>query len=239
MFSKSKKKQTIPKVTAIIVAAGSGLRMGADCPKQFLKVFDKPILAYTLQKFCDSKLINSVILVTQSEYIPLCKRMCVDYDFDKVRVITEGGSVRRQSVYNGLAQLDDECEYVIIHDGARPMIDDETINKCIAAAVQNKAAAVGVRVKDTVKYSDDGKFIVKTVDRSHLWQIQTPQVFEKELILSCHEKANAENIDATDDCMLAEKFGIMVAIVEGKYENIKITSPADLYVMQGLLGQDL
>ncbi len=238
MFSRQK-KQPKPKISAVIVAAGSGSRMGTDCPKQFLTVFDKPIIAYTLQKFCDCDYVDSIVLVTQSDYIPLCRRICANYGFDKVKVITEGGATRRESVSNGLSQLADDCEFVMIHDGARPLIDEDTLEKCADAAVHCGAAAVGVRVKDTIKYSDDGKYITQTVDRSRLWQIQTPQAFEKELIISCHERAARENIDATDDCMIAEKCGVKVAIVEGKYENIKITSPADLYVMQGLLESNL
>ena len=238
MFARQK-KQPKPKISAVIVAAGNGARMGTDCPKQFLTVFDKPIIAYTLQKFCDCDYVDSIVLVTQSDYIPLCRRICTSYGFDKVKVITEGGATRRESVANGLAQLPDDCEYVMIHDGARPLIDADMLEKSVTAAIENGAAAVGVRVKDTIKYSDDGKYITQTVDRSRLWQIQTPQMFEKNLIVGCHDRAARENIDATDDCMLAEKCGVKVAIVEGKYENIKITSPADLYIMQGLLESNL
>ena len=178
MFARQK-KQPKPKISAVIVAAGNGARMGTDCPKQFLTVFDKPIIAYTLQKFCDCDYVDSIVLVTQSDYIPLCRRICTSYGFDKVKVITEGGATRRESVANGLAQLPDDCEYVMIHDGARPLIDADMLEKSVTAAIENGAAAVGVRVKDTIKYSDDGKYITQTVDRSRLWQIQTPQMFEK------------------------------------------------------------
>lgn len=223
-------------VAAIIVAAGSGSRMGSDIPKQFMEVGGKPVLAYTLDKFQNCTKIDEIIIVTRSDSIVLCKSIVDTYGYSKVSVITEGGSTRQQSVKLGLAQMSSEPGYVLIHDGARPMIAIDTISKCIDSVVEHNAAAVGVPMKDTVKYSDNGKFITKTVDRSRLWLIQTPQAFEKNLILQCHERADSEGFDATDDCMLAEHFGINVALVEGEYENIKITSPSDIYIMEGLLG---
>ena len=225
-----------PHVAAIIVAAGSGSRMGADIPKQFIDVNGRPILAYTLDKFQNCQKIDEIIIVTRSDSIVLCKSIVDTYGFSKVSVITEGGSTRQQSVMLGIAQMSSDDGYVLIHDGARPLISIDTIEKCIDSVFENNASAVGVPMKDTIKYSDDGKFITKTVDRSRLWLIQTPQAFEKQLIKQCHEKAASEAFDATDDCMLAEHFGIKVAIVEGEYENIKITSPSDIYVMEGLLG---
>lgn len=210
--------------------------MGSDIPKQFLTVGDRPVLAYTLDKFEQCTLIDEIVIVTRSDSIVLCKSIADEYGFSKVTVITEGGATRQQSVKNGIEQVSSDCEYVLIHDGARPLIDTDDIVACIESVMEHKASAVGVPVKDTVKYSADGKFIEKTVDRSKLWLIQTPQAFEKSLIQKCHSMAEADGFEATDDCMLAEHYGVSVALVEGKYENIKITSPSDIYVMEGLLG---
>lgn len=210
--------------------------MGSDIPKQFMEVAGRPVLAYTLDKFQNCPGIDEIVIVTRSDSIVLCKSIVDTYGFSKVSVITEGGTTRQQSVKLGIAQVSEKDGYVLIHDGARPMIDTATIEKCIDSVIEHGAAAVGVPMKDTVKYSDNGKFITKTVDRSRLWLIQTPQAFEKELIKQCHVNAEKEGFEATDDCMLAEHFGINVALVEGEYENIKITSPSDIYVMEGLLG---
>lgn len=231
-----KKPKIKPHITAIIVAAGSGARMGADIPKQFIEVGGRPILAYTLDKFQSSDRIDEIVIVTRSDSILLCKSIVDMYGFTKVSVITEGGATRQQSVKSGLSQMSQDAGYVLVHDGARPMINPDTIEKCVDAVIEHKASAVGVPMKDTVKYSDNGKFITKTVDRSRLWLIQTPQAFEKKLISDCHDKALSEGFEATDDCMLAEHFDISVALVEGEYENIKVTSPSDIFIMEGLLG---
>ena len=232
-FGKEKEK---PFVAAVIAAAGSGTRMGADIPKQFMEVGSKPVLAYTLEKFQNNPRISEIVIVTREDSIVLCKDIADIWGISKVSVITEGGATRQESVVKGISQLSRSDGYVLIHDGARPLISDSAIDKCIDSVIENKAAAVGVRMKDTVKYSDNGKFITKTVDRSRLWLIQTPQAFDIQLISDCHKKAVSEGFEATDDCMLAEHYGIDVALVEGEYENIKITSPADIYVMEGLLG---
>lgn len=210
--------------------------MGTDIPKQFLEVMGKPVLAYTLEKFQNCDAIDEIVIVTRSDSIVLCKDIADTYNISKVSVIIEGGDTRQKSVLNGLKQISRSDGYVLIHDGARPLISISTIDKCISGVLEHSAAAVGVPMKDTVKYSDNGKFITKTVDRSRLWLIQTPQAFDIELIIDCHKKAIEEGVDATDDCMLAEHYGISVALVEGEYENIKITSPSDIYVMEGLLG---
>ena len=230
-----KKKNNKPFVAVVIVAAGSGSRMGTDIPKQFIEISGKPILAYTLEKFQNCPLVDEIIIVTRSDSIVLCKDISDIYGISKVSVITEGGETRQQSVCKGIGQLSGKEGYVLIHDGARPMISLSTLEKCISATIEFGASAVGVPMKDTIKYTDDGKFITKTVDRSKLWLIQTPQAFEIKSIDECHKKAIADSFEATDDCMLAEHYGVKVALVEGEYENIKITSPQDLYIMEGLL----
>ncbi|MBQ7900558.1 MAG: 2-C-methyl-D-erythritol 4-phosphate cytidylyltransferase [Clostridia bacterium] len=234
-----KKTPPKPRYAAVIVAAGSGSRMGAQIPKQFLNVMNKPVLAYTIEKFQGNKYIDEIVIVTKEEYISFCKNLVMSCGFSKVSAVVTGGDTRQQSVMRGISQLSDDTDSVFIHDGARPMITDEVITKCAHAIKENNACAVGVPMKDTIKYSDNGSFIDKTVDRSHLWQIQTPQCFKKELIVRCHRMAAEEGFEATDDCMLLEHYGERVALVEGDYENIKITSPQDIYVMEGLLSDKL
>ena len=221
------------------MAAGSGSRMGTQIPKQFLDVRNKSVLAHTVEKFQNNSCISEIVIVTREEYISFCGNMAKEYGFFKVTAIVAGGATRQISVANGIAQLGEDIDNVFIHDGARPMISDEVITKCALSLEQECACAVGVPMKDTIKYSDNGSYIDRTVDRSHLWQIQTPQCFRVDLISECHAKAATEGFEATDDCMLMEHFGYKVALVEGDYENIKITSPQDIYVMEGLLGDNL
>lgn len=234
-----KKSQNKIKNAAVIVAAGSGTRMGTDIPKQFLNVLGKPVISYTLNQFNSNVNIDEIVIVTKEEYISFCQNLVKDMEFAKVTSIVTGGATRQQSVFNGINAVSDDVKNVFIHDGARPMISDQTITKCALALESNSSCAVGVPMKDTIKYSDNGKFIDRTVDRSRLWQIQTPQCFDKNLVIKYHKMAFEEGFEATDDCMLFEHYGEKIALVEGEYENIKITSPQDIFVMEGILGGNL
>ncbi len=227
-------KSSRVKTAAIIVAGGVGSRMNSDIPKQFVEVLGKPIIAYTINSLSRCKDIDEIIIVTLPDYLVFCKDIVDAFGFKKVTKIVCGGATRQESVYSGLKEVGDDIDIVAIHDGARPMIDADTITKCINAAYEHGAAAAGVKMKDTVKVVDEAGFIEYTADREKLWQVQTPQVFKKDIICSLH--ANAADNSATDDCILAEKAGYKVKMVEGKYENIKITTPQDIYIMKGLLG---
>lgn len=225
--------RTRVKTTAIIVAGGVGSRMNSDIPKQFVEVLGKPIIAYTINSLSNCGDIDEIIIVTLPEYIVFCKDLVDDFGFKKVTKIVCGGSTRQESVRNGLKEISDDTDIVAVHDGARPMIDTKTVAECIKAAFEYDCAAAGVKMKDTIKVVDDDRFIEYTADREKLWQVQTPQVFKKEIICALH--ANSDDV-ATDDCYLAEKAGYKVKMVEGKYENIKITTPQDIFIMKGLLG---
>lgn len=229
-------KKSKIKATAIIVAGGVGSRMGSEIPKQFIEVLGKPIISYTINAVSLCSDIDSIIIVTLPEYIVYCKDVVDEFGFGKVKKIVCGGATRTESVYNGLKELDDDCEIVVIHDGVRPLIDAQTISKSISAAMDFGASAVGVKMKDTIKIADASAFIEATADREKLWQIQTPQTFKRELICSLHEEASQKDVSVTDDCSLAELAGHKIKIIEGKYENIKITSPQDIYILKGLLG---
>lgn len=223
--------------SAIIVAAGKGSRMKSEVNKIFLDLIDRPVLAYTLQAFEDCRLINEIIIVTRDQDIMLCKEIIDILELKKVTQIVTGGKERQDSVSNGLREVNDKAVLVAIHDGARPLIQPEEIEMTIQAAIQHRAAALGVRVKDTIKLVDEDSNIIKTLDRSKLWAVHTPQVFEIELLKEAQRRAFEEGIYATDDCMLVERMGVKVKMVEGRYENIKITTPEDLFTAEAILSQ--
>jgi len=223
------------KNVAIVLAAGKGNRMGAKINKQFLTIKEKPILYYTLKAFCECKSINEVVLVAAKSEIKFCREDIVDkYEFTKVKAIVEGGSERQHSVLNGLKAIED-CEVVLIHDGARPFITETIIENGIKNARLYGAATCGVNPKDTIKVKNDKGFSHETLNRNNLFIVQTPQCFKYDLILNCHEKLNRESIAVTDDTMVAERYGHKVFLYDGSYNNIKITTPEDLIIGERIL----
>jgi 2-C-methyl-D-erythritol 4-phosphate cytidylyltransferase len=235
IFKEAQIKRKGEFCSAIIVAAGKGTRMQSAKNKQFIDILDKPVLAYTLEAFDDCSVIDEIIIVTRQEDIMLCKEIVDISELNKVSKIIVGGGERQDSVYNGLKEISTEATIVAVHDGARPLILTEHIEEAVEAAIENGAAAVGVRVKDTIKLVDDNNNIVNTLDRSKLWAVQTPQVFRKELLMEAYQRAIEENIQATDDCMLVEQTGKRVKMVEGSYENIKITTPEDIFLAEAII----
>ena len=217
-------------VSVIIAAGGKGTRMGADINKVYLKLSGKEILVHTIEAFQQNKNVDEVIVVTGECDIEKCKTLAQKHNLTKVSAIVCGGDTRQKSVYNGI--IASKCDIVAIHDGARALISQEEINAVIADCKKYGAAALGVKVKDTLKASDDG-FISKTVDRSNMYAIHTPQVFAREDIIKAHQAA--QNLHATDDCGLAENIGIRIKITEGSYNNIKITTPEDMIMAEAIL----
>ena len=218
------------KNVAIVLAAGQGKRMNSKVQKQFLLIKEKPVLYYTLKAFESSELITDIILVTGKDEIEYCRKEIVDkYGFEKVRKIVAGGKERYNSVHNGIQSIDD-AEYVFIHDGARPFVNNEMINRAYDAVVAHKACVVGMPVKDTIKISDQAGFASQTPDRKLVWQVQTPQTFEYHLIKEAYEKLMIEEPEGiTDDAVVVETMtDHKVKLVEGSYRNIKITTPEDL-----------
>ena len=218
------------KNVAIVLAAGQGKRMKSKVQKQYLLIKEKPVLYYTLNAFENSPLISEIILVTGKDEIEYCQQEIVNkYGFSKVRKIVPGGKERYHSVYEGIKAIE-EADYVFIHDGARPFVDGEMIARVCAAVEEHKACVVGMPVKDTIKIADDAGFAEQTPDRRKVWQVQTPQTFEYQLIKSAYEKLLAEEPEGiTDDAMVIETMTEhKVKLVEGSYRNIKITTPEDL-----------
>ncbi len=223
-------------VSAVIVAAGQGTRMNMNVRKQFIGIAGVPVLARTIKAFEDCELINEIIVVVNSSDIMYCKQAIVDcYGFKKVKVIVSGGNERQDSVFNGLRQVDQECSVVVIHDGARPFVENEHIRSCIEAANEFGAASLAVPVKDTIKSGDADGFVSQTLERKHLWSIQTPQGFRYPVIIKAHEKAIEEGYTGTDDCVLAERLGIRTKLVTGSYYNIKITTKEDIAIAEAIV----
>jgi len=224
------------RTTAIVLAAGQGKRMQSSVHKQYLLIKDKPVLYYSLKAFEDS-IIDDIVLVVGEGEEDFCQKEILDkYGFHKIRAVVRGGKERYHSVAYGIRSINWECEYIFIHDGARPFVNNEIIKRVFDEVKHFKACVVGMPVKDTIKVADEKGFVASTPDRSRIWQIQTPQVFEKQLIIAAYEKLLAaenklfaEGVRVTDDAMVVEYFmNIPVKLVQGSYTNIKITTPEDL-----------
>lgn len=230
------------KIVAIVLAAGRGKRMQSDVAKQYLLVKDKPVLYYSLKAFQDS-IVDEMILVTAESEISYCKEEIVEkYDFSKVTRIVAGGKERYHSVHNGLKACED-AEIVLIHDGARPFVDDAIIERNINMVKEHGACVTGMPVKDTIKISDNEGFVKETPRRDLIWAVQTPQTFRYNLIKKAYdtflekEEEYNQKYTVTDDAMVAEIFGnLKVKLVEGSYNNVKITTPEDMLLAETILG---
>lgn len=198
-----------PFTSAILVAAGGSTRMGV--PKQTIPLCGIPVIVRTLLAFEAAQRVDEILLVTREEDVEAFARLCQDYGAAKVRRVLPGGETRQQSVARGVAAADAGAAYLAIHDGARPLVRPAVIDGVIAAAMEWGGAAAGVPVKDTVKVADEAGFIVSTPDRRRLWNVQTPQVFEKETYLRALRQAQAEGLEFTDDCQLVERLAVLCA----------------------------
>ena len=218
------------KVTTIILAAGRGTRMKLGKNKMFYKL-RKPILGHTLAVFENHPEISNIIIVANKNEITMCQEFVDRYEFLKVSNIVAGGENRQESSYNGVRHCDQDTDIIMIHDGARPFTAQETISRAIADVKVYGVSVVGVPVKDTIKESD-GDFVRDTLDRSRLWQAQTPQTFRAGIIREVHDRARVDRLVCTDDSSLAERFGYPVKLTLGTYDNIKITTPDDLLLAE-------
>jgi 2-C-methyl-D-erythritol 4-phosphate cytidylyltransferase len=227
----------LKKIFALIPAAGMGKRMGAGSNKQYLQLDGVPILAHTLRVFQDAPFIETIYLVTPEQEIPFCQSEVVErYGFSKVRAIIPGGAERQHSVLNGLNAMEgvEQDDLVLIHDGVRPFVAIDAIERAAAAAHEFGGAVVAVPVKDTVKVARDG-IIIETPPREQLWLAQTPQAFRFGLIREAHASAAAAGFLGTDDASLMERQGLQLRIVMGDYRNIKITTPEDMALAEAFL----
>lgn len=221
-------------VSAMILAAGMSHRMGSEVNKQFIIIGGKPILAHAIEKFQASRLVDEIVVVGRESELSYIEREIVKkYGFTKVINVVQGGPERHDSAFRGLIATSDKTDIILSHDGARPFVSLDIIERTIIEAYNKKAAIAGVPVKDTVKFVSSGT-IIKTPDRKLIWNAQTPQAFDKELLLLAYKEAFKRGITETDDASIVENFGQEVSIVMGAYENIKITTPDDVILGEAL-----
>ncbi|SFB21395.1 2-C-methyl-D-erythritol 4-phosphate cytidylyltransferase [Acetitomaculum ruminis DSM 5522] len=224
----------------ILLAGGKGKRMNSQIPKQYLSLRGYPVLYYSLKAFEESD-IDEIIIVASKDYMDYIKNdIVLKYEFKKVKAYALSGKERMDSVKNGLLEVEN-CEYVLIHDGARPMVSPKLINDCLKEVKKYKAIVTGTPLKDTIRWIDDKDFGGATLDRSRLRNIQTPQGFLFEEIKAAHLKLQenrAQNEDITDDAMVLERFlGRKSVIIMGDYKNIKITTAEDLIIAGAFLDE--
>jgi 2-C-methyl-D-erythritol 4-phosphate cytidylyltransferase len=225
------------RTVAIIPAAGSGVRMEDERPKQFLDVDGRPLLAVTLEKFQVCPVIHTVILVVPEKDVAYCQSEIVErHRLGKVEKVVVGGERRQDSVRLGIEASGADYELVLIHDGVRPLVTPDLIVRVVEAAQEHRAVITGLTAKETVKEIDQDALVVRTYDRQKVWLAQTPQVFRYEDILMAHLRAVEQGWEeVTDDALLLEKVGIPVKAVEGSEDNIKVTTPQDLELVRFLL----
>ena len=224
------------KVGAIIPAAGSGIRMGLACPKQFYELGGLPILCHTLRLFQQVQAVGYIVAVVPAEHCSWVEELVHHNGLTKVYRIVAGGRERQDSVRAGLAAMPREVELVLVHDGVRPFVPVSVIDNCLRAAEKTGAAMAAVPVKDTLKAVSPDHLIEKTISRDGVWQAQTPQVAKKTLLEQAYASAAAQrDFNATDEAGLIESLGHPVAVVEGSEKNIKITRPEDLVLAEALL----
>ncbi|HZG71164.1 MAG TPA: 2-C-methyl-D-erythritol 4-phosphate cytidylyltransferase [Chondromyces sp.] len=217
----------------VIPAAGQGKRMKANQNKLFLSLLGKPIIIHTLEVFESDPLCDGVVLAIHPDEEQTFVSLLNKYNIQKVNKLVYGGKERQHSVFNGLKTLD-ERGIVLVHDGARPFITEDIIHQLMEEAERIGAAIVAVPVKDTIKREKSG-LVAETVERSSLWSVQTPQAFRMPLLLQAHQKAENDGYLGTDDASLVERVGEPIQIVEGSYDNIKLTTPEDLYFAEAII----
>ncbi len=224
------------RVAALIPAAGRGRRMGAEKPKAFLSLGGVPILAHTLKRFEECRLVDEVLpLVPSGEGVFWAEEIVRRFGFKKMPRILPGGEERQDSVFVGLKAVQGRADWVIIHDGARPFVPPELIERALSELSRSQAVVAALPAYETLKEVSPGKEVLRTVDRSPLWMIQTPQAFAFPVIFRAHEKARQDCFVGTDDSSLVERLGIPVRIIQGSKFNFKITTSEDLAIAEAFL----
>jgi 2-C-methyl-D-erythritol 4-phosphate cytidylyltransferase len=224
------------KVTAIITSAGKGKRMGLTTPKHFLHLEGRPLLAYTLDAFEACPDVNQVFVVVRPGEEKYCLREIVDkYGFKKVLKIVIGGKRRQDSVYNGIKELDDDTDIVVVHDGVRPFVPPALISETVRLSIYVDGVVAALPLKDTIKEVNRDGIVMSTPDRELFWCAQTPQTFKKRILEDAFNSACNDDFFGTDDASFVERMGGKVRVVEGSYENIKITTKEDLLFAEFIL----
>ena len=234
MTKTARKLLPLKRCGAVIVAAGSASRMGG-IDKVMAPLNGEPMIARTVRAFQNCDAISEIVVVTREDLILPITSLCSG--MDKVQAVVAGGSSRQESVHLGLNALSDKCKLVAIHDGARPLISWQVIDRVVRAANTYGAAAPAIPVKDTIKVVQGG-VVKETPDRASLQAVQTPQVFDFDILRGALKKAKQDGAQVTDDCSAVERIGLTVKIVEGEERNLKVTTPLDLKIAQLLLEEE-
>jgi 2-C-methyl-D-erythritol 4-phosphate cytidylyltransferase len=226
------------RTLAIVLAGGVGKRMGFSTGKQFLLLDNKPILAHTLQVFQDCRPVDGIYLVVNHRDLPIVQEEILEtYRFSKIMKLVIGGRLRQDSVWNGLEAIDEPCDVVIVHDAARPFVSPAFVEKSIFLMEMFDAVVPAIPARDTIKMISKEGFVMKTLERDSLWNIQTPQTFKYDLIAKAYKEGMAKKLCGYDDSTFIEHLGGKVKVVEGSPYNIKITTPEDLLIARGILAQ--
>ena len=226
-FFRKRKKEAGPSCSVVVVAAGSSSRMGFD--KVLADVGGLPVIVRCLKSFEKAPSVSEVVVVTRTDLVPEVARLCQDFGLSKVVKVIRGGEDRTQSARLGTLECASKAKLIAIHDGARPFVTVQVIEDAVAQAAVNGAAAPAVPVKDTIKAAHDG-LVERTLDRTELYAVQTPQVYDGDLIRAALQKAVDDGVSLTDDCAAVERLGMRVALTPGDERNIKLTTPADLLI---------
>lgn len=224
------------RVSCIIPAAGLSTRMGNGMNKLRLHLGGQPLISYAISEFERCEAVDEIVLVVRRDDQDwIMKEVMAATSASKVVAVVEGGKTRQESVRRGLSYVSEGCDIVVIHDGARPFVTQSLIQDVLVGAREHGASVCAVPVKDTIKEVSEDGFVLKTLNRSVLWAVQTPQAFEKSILTAAHRLAEREGLEGTDDASLVEHYGFPVKIVPGTYENIKVTTKEDLYLAAAIL----
>ena len=220
----------------VVAAAGQGSRMGTKTNKQFIMLNNKPVIAYSLDFFEKQDSVDEIVVVTSAKELEYCRHEIIEKNkYQKVSAVLVGGQQRQDSVWAALQCLASDTDFVAVHDGARPLLSADVLSRLLAEAEEWGAAIPGVPSRDTIKMVNRDSFVRQTLDRNVIYSIQTPQVFKFKELFTAYKYADEEGFYATDDAALFEKYIGQVKVVEGDYDNIKITTPLDLIIVQNLL----
>lgn len=222
-------------ISAVIVAAGSSTRMKSNISKQLIPLFGTPVIVHTVSAFESTEIIDEIVVVCPESDIDSFRSVFKDVNFSKPVKFTTGGSTRQQSVFNGVSITDKSCNFIAIHDGARPLVTSGNIEAVVSDAIKFGSSTLAVPVKDTIKVVAEDNTVLSTPQRDTLRIIQTPQVFEKKMYEDAYKRALSNGKDFTDDCQLVEIVGGKVHITLGQYSNIKITTPEDILLAEAFL----
>jgi len=227
-----KRKEPEVSCAMVVVAAGSSQRMGQD--KMLLELEGRPVLAHTLLALESSNRVGEVVVVTREDLVGTVASLCRELGLQKVKTVVRGGATRVESAHLGAMEVSEDAKLIGIHDGARPFVSQQVMERVVDKAHQTGAAAPAIPVQDTIKVAHEG-VVDHTPDRATLFAVQTPQVFDADLIRGALTKAIQDNAPLTDDCSAVERLGMSVSLVEGDRSNIKLTTPADLAVARVIL----